>query len=70
MYQPVHSSTIGGGGGALSAKSAAPADWIAANEASIAPAKRSFFIGSSPELVARRASEKRFNTSKPAGRFL
>src|SRR5580704_17585824 len=49
MYQPVHSSTIGGGGGALSAKSAAPADWIATKEASIAPAKRSFFIGSSPD---------------------
>src|SRR5579864_6161051 len=47
-YQPVHSSTIGGGGGALSAKSAALADWIAAKDASIAPAKRSFFIGSSP----------------------
>src|SRR5580700_2271569 len=32
--------------------SAALADWIAAKEASIAPATRSFFIGPSPRFVA------------------
>src|SRR6202040_305380 len=49
-YQPVQLQT--GGGGALSAKSAALADWIAAEDASIAPAMRSFFIGPSPRFAA------------------
>jgi len=69
-YHPVHSSTTGGGGGALSARSAALADWIAAKEASVAPAMRSFFIGPVPPVRGGYASERRLNTSKPVNRFL
>src|SRR5580693_7468536 len=59
-YQPVHSSTIGGGAGALSAKSAALAALIVPKPIRAVAAKRSLFMGAS-RSGASAVSRQRFN---------